>query len=110
MASAARRGSGARRARCTEQGESPKETDFRSRLLEPTPMEDAISRAAALLARLEAAGATARLGRDGTIVLRGASRLSPELKEEVARERDAIVEALLARERWARATTDRERR
>jgi hypothetical protein len=67
-------------------------------------------RADALLARLDRIGASLRLGRGGKLVLRGASRLPPDLREEVRSERAALVEALLARERWARATTDRERR
>jgi hypothetical protein len=67
-------------------------------------------RARALLARLDNLGASLRLGRDGRLVLRGASRLPADLREAVRRERGALVEAVLARERWARATTDRERR
>ena len=49
-------------------------------------------------------------GRWRKLVLRGASRLPVELRQAVRRERASLVEALLARERWARATTDRERR
>jgi hypothetical protein len=72
-------------------------------------MSDA-DRARALLAELDRLGASLRLGRGGALVLRGASRLPSDLRAEVRSEREALVEALLARERWARATTDRERR
>jgi hypothetical protein len=66
-------------------------------------------RARALLERLDGLGASLRL-RGGKLVLRGASRLPADLREAVRRERAALVEAVLERERWARATTDRERR
>jgi hypothetical protein len=73
-------------------------------------MSGASDRASALLERLDGLGASLRLGRDGKLVLRGASRLPADLRDAIRRERPALVEALLARERWARATTDRERR
>lgn len=73
-------------------------------------MGETPSRARGLLARIEAAGASLRLSRQGGLVLRGASRLSAELRREIRRERHALVEELLARERWARGVTDRERR
>ena len=73
-------------------------------------MDEPSERAAALLAQLDALGASLRLGRDGRLVLRGASRLPTALRDEIRRERAGLVEALLARERWARDTTDRERR
>lgn len=73
-------------------------------------MPGANERAAALLERIDGLGASLRLGRDGKLVLRGASRLPADLREAIRRERMELVEALLERERWARATTDRERR
>lgn len=67
-------------------------------------------RAGALLERLDSLGASLRIGRDGKLLVRNASRLPAELRDAVRRERAALVEAVLARERWARETTDRERR
>ena len=61
----------------------------------------------ALLARLDELGASLRIGRDGNLVLRGASRLPADLRAAIRRERAALVEALLARERWVRATSSK---
>ncbi len=73
-------------------------------------MDAHAARARRLLAALEEKGASLRLTRAGNLVVRGASRLPAGIRLEIGRQRKALVDELIARERWARRVTDRERR